>query len=380
MAEIAILGVGMTRFAKQAERGHASLVAEAVRAALEHAGLKAADIQAAFCGSASAPGGVGQRTLKNLGLAGRPIVNVENACASGSTAIVEACAWLRAGFCDVALALGVEILSNIQGPLPTQEAWYFDTGLNLPGWYALKANRHIEQYGLTKEQLAAVTVKNRRMAAANPLAFFQTPVTIDEVLRSRMIADPLTLLQCCPKADGAAAAILCTAEYAARHGGKPVRIRGMALTSGTAVFTSGNETQSAGRRAVTAAYAQAGVGPENLDVVECHDAFTIGEILYTEELGLCAAGKGGELAASGATSPGGNAPLVNPSGGLLAKGHPLGATGIAQIAELVWQLRGEAGPRQRPHARLAAALAMGAGEFELDANACTVFVLERPKA
>ena len=195
-----------------------------------------------------------------------------------------------------------------------------------------------------------------------------------------MIADPLTLLQCCPKADGAAAAILCTAEYAARVGGKPVSIRGMALTSGTAVFTSGNGTQSAGRRAVTAAYAQAGVGPENLDVVECHDAFTIGEILYTEELGLCAAGKGGELAASGATSPGGNAPLVNPSGGLLAKGHPLGATGIAQIAELVWQLRGEAGPRQRPHARLAAALTMGAGEFELDANACTVFVLERPKA
>jgi acetyl-CoA C-acetyltransferase len=150
----------------------------------------------------------------------------------------------------------------------------------------------------------------------------------------------------------------------------------MALTSGTAVFTDGPRPVSATRRAALAAYEQAGVGPEDLDLVECHDAFTIGEILYTEELGLCDRGQGGELVLSGATSPGGGAAVVNVSGGLLAKGHPLGATGIAQVAELVWQLRGEAGPRQQPQARMAAALTMGAGEFELDANACTMLVLE----
>jgi len=378
MSEVAILGVGMTRFTRQAARGAAALVGEAVREALDHAGLRAADIQASFCGSALATAGAGQQTLKNVGLAGRPIINVENACASGSTAVLEACAWLRAGLCEVALAVGVEILSDIRGPLPTTDDWYFQTGLNLPGWYALKASRHMHEYGVTRAQLAAVAVKNRRLAAENSRAYFQAPVTLDEVLQSRMIADPLTLLQCCPKADGAAAAVLATAAFARRRGGRPIAIRGMALTSGTAVFVAGQPSESAGQRAVLAAYGQADVEPQDLDVVECHDAFSIGEILYTEALGLCAPGRGGELLASGATSPGGRAALVNPSGGLLAKGHPLGATGIAQLAELVWQLRGESAARQRPQARLAAALTMGAGEFELDANACTVFVLEQP--
>jgi len=376
MSEVVILGVGMTPFAKQAERGHESLVAEAVYQAFAHANVRANDIQASFCGCATTSSGIGQRVLKNLGLTGRPIINVENACASGSNAVVEACAWLRAGLCDVALAVGVEILSDIRGPLPTQEAWYFDTGLNLPGWYALQASRHIDQFGLTREQLAAVAVKNRRLAAVNPKAYFQSPVTLEEVLSSRMIADPLTLLQCCPKADGAAAVVLSTARHSARITNRPVRIRGMSMTSGQAVFRDGPRPASAAHRAATAAYQQAGVGPEDLDLVECHDAFTIGEILYTEELGLCEQGRGGELVASGATSPGGRSAVVNVSGGLLAKGHPLGATGIAQIAELVWQLRGEAGSRQQPRARLAAALTMGAGEFELDANACTVCILE----
>ena len=239
MSDVAILGVGMTRFAKQAQRGYESLVAEAVRQAFEHANVRASDIQASFCGAAAAPPGIGQRVLKNIGVTGRPIVNVENACASGSTATVEACAWLRAGLCDVALAVGVEILSEIRGPLPTQDAWFFDTGLNLPGWYALQASRHMQQYGLTREQLAAVAVKNRRLAATNPRAYFQSPVTVEEVLGSRMIADPLTLLQCCPKADGAAAVILGTVGYAARCSSRPVWIRGMSLTSGTAVFTDG---------------------------------------------------------------------------------------------------------------------------------------------
>jgi acetyl-CoA acetyltransferase len=375
--DVAILGVGMTRFAAQAERGHDALVDEAVRQAAGHAALPLAEIQAAFCGTAVAPPGAGQRVLRSLGLAGRPIVNVENACASGSTAVVEACAWIRAGFCDVALAVGVEVLSHLRGPLPTPESWYFQTGLNLPGWYALKAARHIHEHGLTREQLAAVAVKNRGLAAANPRAFFQTPVSLADVLGSRMIAEPLTLLQCCPKADGAAAAVLCSASFARRHGGRPIWIRGLALASGGPVFTDGAATPSAAIRASQQAYAQAGIGPLDLDLLECHDAFTIGEILYVEELGLCGSGEGGDLVVSGATSPGGHLATVNPSGGLLAKGHPLGATGIAQIAELVWQLRGEAGPRQLEDPRWAGALTMGAGEFELEANACTTLILQR---
>lgn len=377
--QVAILGVGMTRFAKQAARGHAALVGEAVRAALVDAGLAPADIEASFCGSARAPAGLGQRVLKTLGVAGRPIVNVENACASGSTAVIEAAAWIRAGLCDVALAVGVEVLSDLPGPLPTRDDWYFATGLNLPGWYALKASRYQHQYGLTDEQLALVAVKNRRLATGNARAYFQTPVTVEEVLSSRMVADPLTLLQCCPKADGAAAVVLAS-KRAARGGryasAQQVWIRAMALTSGTAVFTDREPEPSAARRAALLAYEQAGIGPEDLDIVECHDAFSIGEILYTEALGLCAAGEGGALVQSGATSPGGRLATVNPSGGLLAKGHPLGATGIAQLAELVWQLRGAAGSRQRPGARWGAALTMGGGEFELDANACSVLILE----
>lgn len=373
---IAILGVGMTRFVRQAERGYQALVGEAVRQASAHADVPLQRVAAAFCGAAMAPAGLGQRVLKNLGIGGRPIVNVENACASGSTALIEAVAWLKAGMCDVALAVGVEILSTFRGPLPTSDGWYFDTGLNLPGWYALKASRNAQEYGLTKNQLAAVAVKNRQLAVANPRAYFQSAVTSEEVLASRMIAEPLTLLQCCPKADGAAAAILASESFVRRHGGRPVWLRGLALTSGTAVFTDSPVLESAATRAAQTAYSQAGIGPSDLDLLECHDAFTIGEILSTEEMGLCATGDGGELVESGATLPGGRCATVNPSGGLLAKGHPLGATGLAQVAELVWQLRGEAGPRQLPGVHWGGALTMGAGEFELDANACAVVLLE----
>ncbi|HZU72261.1 MAG TPA: thiolase family protein [Acidimicrobiales bacterium] len=379
--EIAIAGVGMTRFTRQADRGHRDLVEEAVTAALTHSGLAPSDIQATFCASVAGGAAIGQRTLKNLGLAGRPIVNVENACASGSTALIEAQAWLLAGFCDVALAVGVEILSASRGPLavrtPGETSWIFETGLNLPGWYALKASRHMNEHGLTLEQLASVVVKNRRLATLNPYAHFRSEVTAEEVLGSPMIASPLTLYQCCPKVDGAAAVIVCTADFAARHGLTPVWVRARALTSGTQVFTDAPEPADGAHRAAALAYERAGLGPEDLDVAECHDAFSIGEILYTEALGLCADGDGGRYIAEGSTSPGGKGPVVNPSGGLLSRGHPLGASGLGQVAEVVWHLRGEAGSRQVPEARIGAVHTMGGSEFELDSNACSVHILER---
>ena len=380
-ADVSIAGVGMTRFTKQAERGHEGLATEAVDTALRDAGVAARDVQVAFCGSVAGGAAIGQRVLKRIGVAGAPIVNVENACASSSTAVIEAIAWIKAGLADVALAMGVEILSPARGPLkassPGSGSWVFETGLNLPAWYALKASRHMATYGLKPEELAAVVVKNRAAAAANPFAHFQSPVTAEEVLASPMVADPLTLYQCCPKVDGASAAVLCSSEYAKRHGLDAVAIRGFSLVSGTAVFTDTPPAADAAHRAAAIAYERAGVGPEDLDVVECHDAFSIGEILYTEALVLCAEGEGGRLAASGATSLGGSGPTVNPSGGLLSRGHPLGASGIGQITELVWQLRGQAGARQVEQPRIAAAHTMGASEFELDANACAVVILER---
>jgi acetyl-CoA acetyltransferase len=382
-ADVVIAGVGMTRFTKQAERGHEGLAAEAVDAALRDAGVEAREIQASFCGSVAGGGAIGQRVLKRLGVTGAPIVNVENACASSSTALFEALAWIRGGLADVCLAMGVEILSPARGPLkassPGSGSWVFETGLNLPAWYGLKASRHMATHGLRREELAAVVVKNRAAAAHNPFAHFQSPVTADEVLASPMVADPLTLYQCCPKVDGASAAIVCSADFARSRGidAGAVGIRGFSLVSGTAVFTDSPPASDAAHRAAAQAYERAGLGPDDLDVVECHDAFSIGEILYTEALGLCAEGEGGRLAASGATALGGSGPTVNPSGGLLSRGHPLGASGIGQITELVWQLRGQAAGRQVEGARIAAAHTMGASEFELDANVCAVFILER---
>jgi acetyl-CoA acetyltransferase len=379
MRDIGFVGAGMTRFTQQAVRGPRALVEEAVGLAFADAGLGPADIQASFVGTVTGGPGIGQRVLKGLGLAGRPIINVENACATGSTALVEAQAWVLAGFCDVALAVGVEILSEVRGPLvarvPSDPSWVFDTGLTLPGWYALKASRHMQEFGLTREQLAAVVVKSRRLATANPYAHFRSELTVEDVLASRVIADPLTLFQCCPKVDGASAVIVCSAEFARAHELTPVWVRSLSVTSGTPVFTD-DPQPGAAERAAVAAYTTAGISPEDLDVVECHDAYSVGEILYTEALGLCPIGSGGTYITSGATSPGGKGPVVNPSGGLLSRGHPLGASGLAQVAEIMWQLRGRAGARQVPAARLGLAHTMGANEFELDANICVVHVLE----
>ena len=382
MHEVAIVGASMTRFTKQAEKGHEGLGAEAVRGALASAGLEARDVQAAFCGTVAGGAATGQRVLKRLGVTGVPIINIENACASSSTSLLNAIAWIKAGMCDVAMAFGVEILSPARGPLEARARqssgnWVFDTGLNLPAWYALKASEHMAAHGLTVEELASVVVKSRRFASANPYAHFRTETTIEEVLASPAVAPPLTLFQCCPKVDGGSAVIVCSADYVKSRGLDPVWVRGHAMTSGTPVFTDAPEPLDAAYRAAAQAYEHAGIGPEDLDVVECHDAFSIGEILYTEALGLCDRGQGGRYIAAGNTSPGGKGPVVNPSGGLLSRGHPLGASGTGQITELFWQLKGEAGERQVEGARIAAAHTMGASEFELDANVCAVHILER---
>ncbi|WP_219413771.1 thiolase family protein [Pseudonocardia nigra] len=377
MEELAVAGVGMTRFTKQPERSPESLVGEAVRAALRDAGVARDEIQASFVGNVQLTAGTGQRVLKDLGLTGPPVINVENACASSTTALNEAAMWIHAGMAETVLVVGVESLSRHEGVV----------GLNLddpisgmgaawPAMYALKARAKMEQ-GLTVEQLALVAVKNRRHAMANPYAHFRTPISVSDVLASRPVADPITLLQCCPRSDGASAVVLTTLTRGRElANGRPiVRLAGSALNSGV-LNDQVERASDATVRTSRLAYERAGIGPEDVDVCEVHDAFTIGEILHCESLGFCAAGAGGRYVEAGKSALGGGGVVVNPSGGLLSRGHPLGATGTAQIAELSWQLRREAGDRQVEGARVAVSHTMGGTVYELETNVCAVHVLK----
>jgi acetyl-CoA acetyltransferase len=372
-----IAGVGMTRFTKQAERGYAGMAHEAIRAALSDAGLEARQVGAVFCGSVVGGPGIGQQCVKDLGFVGVPVTNIENACASSSSALREAIAWIAAGFCDVALAFGTEILSPANGPLGVARMnWMYSTGLNLPGWYALQACEYISTYGASVEDLAYVAVKSRSVAALNPRAHFQALTSVDEVLSSIMIAEPLTRNQCCPKTDGASAVIVVSPEWARRNGVKGVTIRSSSIGGGVPVFTNILNQESTATRTCRQALALAGIEPKDIDVAEVHDAFTIGEILYAEALGILPKGEGAVRTARGETLPNVGRVAINPSGGLLSRGHPLGASGLAMVFEIVEQLRGNAGQRQVSNARIGATVTMGANEFELDTNVCAVFVME----
>ncbi len=374
MGEVAVYGVGMTPFALAPGRSATAMVTEAVRAALADADVSRID--AVYLGTAFGEMGAAQRALRGLGIAELPIVRLENACASGTTAFHEGWAAISAGRYEHVLAIGVEHMSGRRGAIPPEP---LDpegaTGLALPALYAMSASHYAARHGVTDRQLAAVAVKNRRHGAANPHAQHPGAVTEDEVLGSRMIAEPLTRLQCSSISDGAGAAVL----GPARGGADDITIRASALGSGglwdyRSDHAWGYEIVA---RVARQAYTLAGIEADDVDAFEVHDAFTIGEIVTTEALGLTAEGDGAALIAQGATTHGGRT-VVNPSGGLLARGHPLGATGLAQIAELTWQLRGEAGDRQVADARIGVVETMGGGVSGLDGNACVVAVLEAP--
>lgn len=375
MTAVAVHGVGTSRFAKQPELTPAELGFRAAAEALADAGVDTVD--AVFVGTVFGAPGVAQRALRALGLTRVPVVTVEAACASGTVALHEARVAIAAGRYGRVLALGIEQLSTVfSGPIePEATDSEGRAGMPLPGIYAMSASRYRAVHGVTDAELASVAVKNSRHGALNPRALRRRPLELEEVLASPPIAEPLTLLQCCSIADAAAAAVLAPATGAARE----VRLRATALRSGDlwdhrASHAWGFEIV---RATACEAYEHAGLAIEDIDVFEVHDAFTIGEIVTTEALGLAEEGRGGALVASGATSLGGRQP-VNPSGGLLARGHPLGATGLAQTAEIVWQLRGEAGERQVEDARIGLVETMGGGAAGLDGNACVVAILEGP--
>jgi benzoylsuccinyl-CoA thiolase BbsB subunit len=379
MGAVVVIGVAMTRFARHPDVPLDHLGREACWAALKDAELTPRDIQAIYCGHVFQGRIVGQQIVKGLGIAGTPVYNVENACASGSTALNLAWTAVASGSVDVALALGVEQLSKLGSGVipPDQNDLEGLLGRTNPATYALMARRHMYQYGTSIEQIAQVAVKAHEFGALNPCAQFQNRVTLEEVLGSRTIADPITLLQCCPTGDGAAAVVIASAEYARRKTTTPVTIAASAIVSGYPK-TAGDDitmhptTVAAAKKA----YETAGIGPSDVDVAEVHDAFAIGEIVHLEDLGFCPKGEGGPYVASGATGLHGRKP-ANTSGGLLTKGHPLGATGPGQIVELTCQLRGQAGARQVGAPKVALAHCMGGVIFGRDAGVCTVHILKR---
>jgi benzoylsuccinyl-CoA thiolase BbsB subunit len=309
------------------------------------------------------------------------MINVENACAGGATALRGIFKEIADDHYDIGIAIGVESMttSPVARKLipPSKEDLDGKLGLTMPAYFALIARRQMEQYGTTVEDFAQVSVKNHHHGCLNPFAQYRKELTLTEILNSRMICDPITLLMCCPNTDGAAAAILCAGDIAKRYTTKPVKIIGSALLSGGyKCFQQDITVSPLGSKTAMMAYEMGGVGPDDLDVVELHDAFASEEILRYEDLGLCKPGEGTRLIREKETWVGGRIP-VNPSGGLLSLGHPLSATGVRQIVEIVQHLRGQAGERQTNRARVGLAHMMGGTVAGLEAGACSVHILAR---
>jgi benzoylsuccinyl-CoA thiolase BbsB subunit len=379
MTGVSVLGVGMVPFGKFPSKTIVDLAWPAVKAAIKDSGVPLSDIDAAYCGTVFSGMMSGQRILSSVGLSGIPITNIENACSSSSSAFRQAVVAIRSGECDVALVIGVEKLTKFGGgTLPLEEEdWEVSQGMVMPALYAMRANRYMHDYGLTLEQLAKVPVKNRSHGALNDDAQMRKPVTLEEVIKSRPIADPFTLLQCCPTGDGAAAIVLCSSRVAKKYRSDAISVVASDLTSGR--YTNGFRDMTIPEitvRGAKEAYEEAGIGPEDIDVAEVHDAFSIAEILYYEAFGFCGRGEAGAMLDRGDTRIGGRLP-VNPSGGLLAKGHPIGATGAAQIVEIVRQLRGECGARQVEGAKVGLAHATGGGISGFDHGACSIHIFSR---
>ena len=372
-----VLGVGMTTFGKRPDTSMEKMGVEAVGEALADGGLDIKQIEAVWCGHCWQGSGAGQRILAAYGFSGIPVTNVENICASGSTAFREAYYAVATGRYDSCLALGVEKMTGkFKGAItPDAEDLEGELGLTFPAIYALRAQRYMHEYGLTSEDLARISVINHLNALDNEKTLFGENITIDDVLNSPIICSPLHRYDCNPVSDGAAAAIVVSEKIVRQLGGRPVEVVASALTSGK--FEPGYidmTFEEMTHRAALEAYHQAGIGPEDVDFAEVHDCFTIAEVLRVEGLGLCERGGMVRMIRDGDIEIGGKKP-INASGGLLGKGHPLGATGVAQIYELARQLRNEAGKRQIDGARIGLAHCRGGLVTGTEGAACAVAIL-----
>ncbi|MFQ5521818.1 MAG: thiolase domain-containing protein [Candidatus Methylomirabilia bacterium] len=360
MRDVAIIGIGSTPFGKVEGMGIVELAVAASREALADSRVPHEKIQALYLGNfvgerLANQGALAPLVAGRLGLPGIPCTKVEGACASGGIAFRHGAFGIALGLYDFVLVAGAEKMTasstaDVTAALATagDEEWEMRTGLTFPGAFGVIMREHMARYGTTREQVGLVSVKNHGFGVSNPKAQFRKPVTLDEVVSSRLIADPIRLYDCPPISDGAAAAVLCPAEWARDFHQKPVRVLGSGHASGPASLWEMEERTSfpATVRAGREAYAMAGVAATDIQLAEVHDCFTIAEIIATEDLGFFPRGKGGPAALEGWTGPDGQV-TVNASGGLLSKGHPVGATGCAQIYELVKQLRQEAANQVR---------------------------------
>jgi len=378
MSEVYILGTDMIRFGRFPDKTVPQIGAQAALMALDDAGLGIRDMQALYCGNLfQASAMVGQRILQEIGQTGVPVVNTANACATGATAFREAWMAIKAGMYDLVLAVGVEqmgkgLLGGTGGARGIPKEGLLGSG-TMPAVFAEAGMEHARKYGTTFEQFAKISVKNHHHSTLNPKAMYQKETPLEEVMNAEMIAYPNTKLMCSVNVDGSAAAVLAS-ERKARELGmqRAVRVRASVLTSDPwqerdLVMPDVNTCT---RNAAKAAYEMAGVGPHDIDLVELHDCFATAEMLHYENLGLCGDGEAGKMIDEGQTALGGRIP-VNVSGGLLSKGHPLGATGIANLYEVSTHLRGEAGKRQVAGAKLGLTHVIGLG------SACAIHVLEK---
>ena len=381
--KVYVVGVGMTKFEKPGSRAwdYPDMAKEAGTKALEDAGIPYEEVEQAVVGYVYGESTSGQRAVYGLGLTGIPVYNVNNNCSTGSTALFLGKQLIAGGIADCVLALGfekmekgslgvkytdrinpmdrhVEMMVKLRG---------FETSPVAPQIFGNAGREHMERYGTTPEQFAKIGLKNHRHSVNNPYSQFQDEYTLEEILAAPMVHAPLTKLQCCPTSDGSAAAVLASEEFVRRHSleGQAVEIIGQAMVTDTpetferksSIMLIGSEMT---RLAAQRVYEETGLGAEDVDVIELHDCFSTNELITYEALGLCPEGEGGKLIDEGAVTYGGQV-VVNPSGGLISKGHPLGATGLAQCSELSWQLRGKADARQVPGAKVALQHNIGLG-------------------
>jgi sterol carrier protein 2 len=393
--KVFVIGVGMTKFEKPGSRqwDYQDMAREAGQKALADAGIPYAEVEQAAVGYCYGESTCGERAVYELGLSGIPVYNVNNNCSTGSTALFMAKQLVEGGLADCTLALGFEKMEKGSlGVKYTDRTNPMDKHFKLmvelrgfakappaPQMFGNAGREHMERYGTTAEQFAKIGWKNHKHSVNNPYSQFQDEYTLEQIQAAPMVYEPLTKLQCCPTSDGSGAAILASEAFVKRHGleKKAIEIAGQAMaTDLPSSFEERSCIKMVGfdmtRKAARRVYEQSGLGPENVDVVELHDCFSCNELITYEGLGLCPEGKGGEFVDSGANTYGGKV-VVNPSGGLISKGHPLGATGLAQCAELVWQLRGQAEKRQVRDAKVALQHNLGLG------GAAVVTMYRRPQ-
>jgi len=379
-----VIGVGMTKFEKPGSRDwdYPDMAREAGTNALADAGIPFERVQEAFAGYVYGDSCAGERAIYELGTTGIPIYNVNNNCSTGSTALYGAARSIRGGLADCTLALGFEKMEkgSLSAKFPDREQptvrhfaklgelFEFEAAPPAPMMFGMAGREHMQRYGSKPEHFAWIGYKNHKHSINNPYAQFQREYSLQEIEAAPMIYEPLTKLQCSPTSDGSGAAVLASERFVDEHDlwDRAVEIVGQSMvTDMTSSFEDRSAISVVGgkmtERAARDVYEQAGLGPEDVDVIELHDCFSANELITYEALGLCGEGEAHELVASQATTYGGSGPVVNPSGGLISKGHPLGATGLAQCSELTWQLRGQAERRQVDGAKVALQHNIGIG-------------------